>query len=172
MKNTNRKNRGIKVMIGAFAAAVTMTAATVLIASADSGNIDHAPEAPVQTEAQVCADNASCDVPAGRYTDVGGSIASLNIRDNGSGTASCKVNVGNVFGVSYVYEFDAEMNGDELTYDKGVLNAESYDSEGNVTDVRTLSEGHSGKITPSDTGLVWKDSDGTSFVFIGEELMK
>lgn len=166
MKNTSRKNRSIKVILGPVAAAVMMTA-TVLIASASSETIDNTPEAPVQTEAQSAAEEVTFDVPAGTYTDADGSIAELDIRDNGDGTAYCEVSVGNVFGVSYVYTFTAEVNGTELTYNSGALNAESYDAEGSITDVSIMSKGHSGKITANSTGLVWEDSDGTAFVFVG-----
>ncbi|MBR6872250.1 MAG: hypothetical protein IKN17_01945 [Ruminococcus sp.] len=167
-KNASRKNRSIKVIIGAAVSVIMMSTAAVLIASADSGAIRDTAAAPVQTEA--CAETAApaAAIPEGRYSDANGSLATLTVVNNGDDTAYCEVLGGSVMGKSYVWTFSVKNEGSKLVYRDGTLVLKVYDAEGEYTDSEVLSEHHFGSITVGDNALVWRDSDGTGFNFTAE----
>lgn len=105
----------------------------------------------------------------GFYFDRSGKKVSLGIVKLEDGTYDCSVTEAGEQGECMVYGFIAKANNNELSYDKGSLNAQKFDEKGRVTENLIVEEGHSGTITRCSVGLVWIDVDGSNYVFINHE---
>ena len=105
--------------------------------------------------------DAGAEIESGNYYDGNGSGATMNVRSAGAGVYECTVKVPDTDGDCYEYTFTAELEDSEAVY---------FDGEQELVymngDRGFVSDGHSGTLRNSNTGLVWTDNDGSSFVFV------
>ena len=102
----------------------------------------------------------------GTYFDGNGTGAAAEIRSLGGDTFECTIKVNNSIDEYYEYTFTALLDGDTLSYYDGEQYFVTLGDDGDVANRGIVDEGHFGTIRNSNTGLVWTDSDGSSFVFV------
>ncbi len=102
----------------------------------------------------------------GTYFDGNGTDTTAEIRSLGDDTFECTIKVHNSIGEYYEYTFTALLDGDTLSYYDGEQYFVTLGDDGDVANRGIVDEGHFGTVRNSNTGLVWTDSDGNSFVFV------
>lgn len=115
-------------------------------------------------------DTPAAELPTGWMYDGNGSGAVMNIAKNGN-TYSFVVSYRDEKTNAYhTYSFSGKYENGKLVYSAGQQDDIVYNADGTVKSASFVSNDHRGTVTQSNTGIVWADSYGPNFVFIGYTL--
>lgn len=103
----------------------------------------------------------------GSFYDGNGSRATLNITKSSNNSYTCTVSTPYNAASHYEYHFIATQDNDTIVYSDCTVNLVEYNDDGTVKSNSVVGQGHYGSVISSNTGLVWYDSDGSNYVFIG-----
>ncbi len=107
-------------------------------------------------------------LPTGVFFDGNGSSANIEIIKEANNTYRVTVTAPLSLGEYYVWSFSGNVNGDAINYSDCVKSKLTYDDFGNVIDAKIMDENNCGRLSMSNTGLVWINADDSaSYVFAG-----
>lgn len=109
-------------------------------------------------------------ISANSYFDANGAKVTLDVSLMSNGTYFCAVTQHESYNSAREYNFICEDYIGSLIYECGTYNQCIYDENGFETR-EEISAGHSGSITLTEDGLVWADSDGTSYTFVTNSMI-
>ncbi|GEM_PF-4107363 len=106
------------------------------------------------------------EMATGNFYEGNGVKAWMDIikHDNGEYfvTVTERVNAGETM----IWGFVGTVTDSKLTYTNGSKSKEVYSDDGSVKTSTVIDSDHSGSVQFTNTGLVWTDSDGTTYTFI------
>jgi hypothetical protein len=139
------------------------------VLTASATHIQGAPDTTADSSVSADARTAGADFQQGFFYDTDTSKVSLGIVKLNDNNFSCEVTKAGERGQCISYSFTAVSDGKTLTYKNGTQSAVTRDDSGNITRKEPLSARHSGTFTKTDDGILWRDSDGSTMLFINNE---
>ena len=108
--------------------------------------------------------------PTGSFYDPNSNKAWLDVFEV-NGEYFCTVTCADGYGKSNVWTFSGYVADGKISYTCGTQNVVYYKADGSLDYFETISNSHSGSLRMSNTGIVWEDNDGSSYVFINDSLI-
>ena len=110
------------------------------------------------------------ELPTGWFKDGNGSGTIMNIAKNGD-SYKFVVSMPDEKGICYhTYSFSGKLENGKVIYTAGQQDDLVYNADTTVKSAKFVSNDHKGQVEQTNTGIVWHDSYGPNFVFIGSKM--
>ena len=110
------------------------------------------------------------ELPTGWFKDGNGSGTIMNIAKNGD-SYKFVVSMPDEKGTCYhTYSFSGKLENGKVIYTAGQQDDLVYNADTTVKSAKFVSNDHKGQVEQTNTGIVWHDSYGPNFVFIGSKM--